>query len=220
MKILVVDNDPSRAKTLVMVLSCNGFNTYVTDLVDEAIELLTLYDYDAVLLNMAVHGATKIITSRRSSGINVPILCAVEVMSPEKTAELLIDGADDVVGTPFHWGELSARLLARIRRSHGHVDSIVKVGDVSVNLAEKTVTVQTNHVHLTEKEYGIVELLALRKGHTVTKDSLLNHLYGGMDEPKAKILDVFVCRLRKKLSEAGAGGVITNVRGRGYILRA
>ena len=119
-------------------------------------------------------------------------------------------GADDYLTKPFHREELIARIHAIIRRSKGHSQSIIKTGDIEVNLDGKTVEVRGNTVHLTGKEYQILELLSLRKGTTLTKEMFLNHLYGGMDEPELKIIDVFICKLRKKLSEA---------TGRGYVLR-
>ena len=74
-------------------------------------------------------------------------------------------------------------------------------------------------MHLTGKEYSILELLVLRKGMVLTKEAFLNHLYGGMDEPEVKIIDVFVCKLRKKLARAGAEGIIGTIWGRGYMIR-
>lgn len=97
---------------------------------------------------------------------------------------------------------------------------MINVGRVSVNLDAKSVTVGDKPVHLTGKEYQMFELLSLRKGSTLTKEMFLNHLYGGMDEPELKIIDVFICKLRKKLSNATGGeNYIETVWGRGYVLR-
>ncbi len=82
------------------------------------------------------------------------------------------------------------------------------------------VEVEGQPLHLTGKEYGILELLSLRKGTTLTKEMFLNHLYGGMDEPELKIIDVFVCKLRHKLkASTGGDSYIETVWGRGYVLR-
>ena len=83
---------------------------------------------------------------------------------------------------PFHREELVARIHAIIRRSKGHAQSIIKTGVVAGNLDAKTVEVEGSPVHLTGKEYQMLELLSLRKGTTLTKEMFLNHLYGGMDE--------------------------------------
>jgi two-component system cell cycle response regulator CtrA len=129
-------------------------------------------------------------------------------------------GADDYVTKPFHRDELVARIHAVVRRSKGHSQSVIRTGKLAVNLDAKTVEVDGARVHLTGKEYAMLELLSLRKGTTLTKEMFLNHLYGGMDEPELKIIDVFICKLRKKLSLACSGdNYIETVWGRGYVLR-
>ena len=128
-------------------------------------------------------------------------------------------GADDYVTKPFHREELVARIHAVVRRSKGHSQSVIRTGKLAVNLDAKIVEVDGARVHLTAKEYAIVELLSLRKGTTITKEMFLNHLYGGMDEPELKIIDVFICKLRKKLGLACGDSCIETVWGRGYVLR-
>jgi two-component system cell cycle response regulator CtrA len=129
-------------------------------------------------------------------------------------------GADDFLTKPFDRRELVARIQAIVRRSKGHSESTIRTGKLLVNLDSRIVSVEDQPVHLTGKEYGILELLSLRKGTTLTKEMFLNHLYGGMDEPELKIIDVFVCKLRKKLAQATGGKhYIETVWGRGYVLR-
>jgi two-component system, cell cycle response regulator CtrA len=121
---------------------------------------------------------------------------------------------------PFHKDELVARIHAIVRRSKGHAQSVVITGDLSVNLDAKTVEISGAPVRLTGKEYQMLELLSLRKGTTLTKEMFFNNLYGGMDEPGIKIIDVFICKLRKKLAIASNGkDYIETVWGRGYALR-
>jgi two-component system cell cycle response regulator CtrA len=107
-----------------------------------------------------------------------------------------------------------------VRRSRGHAQSVINTDDLCVNLDSKSVEINGSRVHLTSKEYQMVELLAMRKGSTLTKEMFLSHLYGGMDEPEMKIIDVFICKLRKKLANASGGkNYIETVWGRGYVLR-
>src|SRR5215470_13287382 len=109
---------------------------------------------------------------------------------------------------------------ARFDGTNAKSGSTIRTGKLTVNLDTRVVTVDGNPVHLTGKEYRILELLSLRKGTTLTKEMFLNHLYGGMDEPEVKIIDVFVCKLRKKLAQATGGShYIETVWGRGYVLR-
>ncbi len=129
-------------------------------------------------------------------------------------------GADDYLTKPFHKDELVARIHAIVRRSQGHAESVVSIGDLTVNLDQKVVEASGLIVPLTAKEYQMLELLALRKGSTITKEMFLTHLYGGMDEPEMKIIDVFICKLRKKLAKASQGkNYIETIWGRGYVLR-
>ena len=129
-------------------------------------------------------------------------------------------GADDYLTKPFHREGLVARIHVIICRSKGHSQSVISTGRIDVNLDTKTVEVEGKTVHLTDKEYQILELLSLHKGTILTKGMFLNHLYGGMDEPELKIIDVFICKLLKKLCEAtGEDTNIETVWGRGYVLK-
>lgn len=222
MRILLVEDDPTTAKSIELMLGHANLNVYTTDLGEEGIDLAKLYDYDLILLdlNLPDLNGYEVLRQLRVARIDTPIL----ILSGEDETQSKIKGfgfgADDYLTKPFHRDELVARIHAIIRRSKGHAQSIIKTGKVSVNLDAKTVEVDGKPVHLTGKEYQMLELLSLRKGTTLTKEMFLNHLYGGMDEPELKIIDVFICKLRKKLSEATAdGSYIETVWGRGYVLR-
>jgi len=222
MRVLLVEDDPTTAKSIEMMLSHANLNVYSTDMGEEGIDLAKLYDYDLILLdiNLPDMNGHEVLRQLRLSRIDTPIL----ILSGEDDTENKLKGfgfgADDYLTKPFHREELVARIHAIIRRSKGHAQSIIKTGEIDVNLDAKTVEVQGKTVHLTGKEYQMLELLSLRKGTTLTKEMFLNHLYGGMDEPELKIIDVFICKLRKKLSEATNGeSYIETVWGRGYVLR-
>ena len=156
----------------------------------------------------------------RAAKVVTPILILSGLSEPDNKVKGLGFGADDYLTKPFDRAELVARIQAIVRRSKGHSDSVIRTGKLTVNLDSRSVEVEGRPVHLTGKEYGILELLSLRKGTTLTKEMFLNHLYGGMDEPELKIIDVFVCKLRKKLGQAtGGANYIETVWGRGYVLR-
>lgn len=205
-----------------MMLTHANLNVYATNMGEEGIDLAKLYDYDLILLdlNLPDMNGHDVLRQLRLAKIDTPIL----ILSGEDGTESKIKGfgfgADDYLTKPFHREELVARIHAIIRRSKGHAQSIIRTGRISVNLDAKTVEVGGSPVHLTGKEYQMLELLSLRKGTTLTKEMFLNHLYGGMDEPELKIIDVFICKLRKKLSQATGGeNYIETVWGRGYVLR-
>jgi len=222
MRILLIEDDPATSKSIELMLGHANFNVYTTDLGEEGIDLAKLYDYDLILLDLVLPDINGHVVLRqlRVARIDTPILILSGETDTENKMRGFGSGADDYLTKPFHREELIARIHAIIRRSKGHSQSIIKTGDIEVNLDGKTVEVRRNTVHLTGKEYQMLELLSLRKGTTLTKEMFLNHLYGGMDEPELKIIDVFICKLRKKLSEAtGRENHIETVWGRGYVLR-
>ena len=141
----------------------------------------------------------------RGARNNTPALILSGLSEPDSKIRVLSVGADDYMTKPFDKRELVARLQAIIRRSKGHAQSIIQIGRLNINLDAHLADIDGQTIHLTGKEYAILELLALRKGATMTKEMFLNHLYGGMDEPELKIIDVFICKLRKKLAQASGG---------------
>ncbi|WP_394177080.1 response regulator transcription factor CtrA [Yoonia maritima] len=222
MRVLLVEDDPTTSKSIELMLTHANLNVYATDLGEEGIDLAKLYDYDLILLdlNLPDMNGYEVLRQLRLSRIDTPILILSGDDGTESKLKGFGFGADDYLTKPFHREELVARIHAIIRRSKGHAQSIITTGQIDVNLDAKTVSVAGSTVHLTGKEYQMLELLSLRKGTTLTKEMFLNHLYGGMDEPELKIIDVFICKLRKKLSEATAGeNYIETVWGRGYVLR-
>jgi len=221
MRVLLIEDDPSTSKSIELMLSAEGFNIYSTDLGEEGIDLGKLYDYDIILLDLNLpdmHGYD-VLKKLRLSKVATPILILSGMGELENKVKGLGFGADDYLTKPFYKEELVARIQAIIRRSKGHAESIIRTGKLAVNLDTKTVDVNTQRVHLTGKEYAMLELLSLRKSTTLTKEMFLNHLYGGMDEPELKIIDVFICKLRKKLMAICGENYIETVWGRGYVLR-
>jgi len=222
MRVLLVEDDPTTSRSIELMLTNANINVYCTDLGEEGVDLAKLYDYDLILLDLALPDMTghEVLRQLRLARVNTPILILSGNDDTEAKLKGFGFGADDYLTKPFHREELVARINAIVRRSKGHAQSVIRTGKIAVNLDAKTVDVEGKAVHLTGKEYQMLELLSLRKGTTLTKEMFLNHLYGGMDEPELKIIDVFICKLRKKLAEAtGGDNHIETVWGRGYVLR-
>lgn len=222
MRILLVEDDRTTSRSIELMLTHANLNVFCTDLGEDGIDLAKLYDYDLILLdlNLPDMSGHEVLRQLRLARIETPILILTGADDTENKIKGFGFGADDYLTKPFHREELVARIHAIIRRSKGHSQSVIRTGQVNVNLDAKTVDVGGASVHLTGKEYQMLELLSLRKGTTLTKEMFLNHLYGGMDEPELKIIDVFICKLRKKLAEATGGqNYIETVWGRGYVLR-
>lgn len=223
MRILLAESDTAVAQSIELMLKSEGFNVYTTDDGAEAVDLGKLYDYDLILLcDTPDLTGCDMLKSLRSAKVKSSIVMLSRSSVIEHVVQALDLGADDYMTMPFHRDELVARIHAIVRRSKGHPVSIITTGNLSVNISTKTVAVNGVQIGFTSKEYGILELLSLRKGMTITKESILNHLYGGRDEPAIKIIDVFICKIRKKLHLANAGFEgqdIETVWGRGYVLR-
>ncbi|EJF94594.1 response regulator transcription factor [Bartonella taylorii] len=222
MRVLLIEDDKATTQSIELMLKSANFNVYITDLGEEGIDLGKLYDYDIILLdlNLPDMSGYDVLRTLRLAKIKTPVLILSGMNAIEDKVRGFGFGADDYMTKPFHKDELIARIHAVVRRSKGHAQSIIVTGDLTVNLDAKTVEVAGRPVHLTGKEYQMLELLSLRKGTTLTKEMFLNHLYGGMDEPELKIIDVFICKLRKKLEAVSSHvNYIDTVWGRGYVLR-
>ena len=222
MRVLMIEDDSATAQSVELMLKSEGFNVYTTDLGEEGVDLGKIYDYDLILLdlNLPDMSGMDVLRQLRVGRINTPVMILSGTSEIDTKVKSFGGGADDYMTKPFHKDELVARIHAVVRRSKGHAQSVIRTGDILVNLDAKTVEVNGSRVHLTGKEYQMLELLSLRKGTTLTKEMFLNHLYGGMDEPELKIIDVFICKLRKKLAASTNGNHhIETVWGRGYVLR-
>lgn len=222
MRVLLIEDDRTTAQSIELMLKSESFNVYTTDLGGEGADLGKIYDYEIILLdlNLPDMSGFEVLRALRVAKIKTPILILSGIAGIEDKVKGLGSGADDYMTKPFHKDELVARIHAIVRRSQGHAQSVVQTGDLTVNLDRKTVEVGGTRVYLTGKEYQMLELLCLRKGTTLTKEMFLNQLYGGMDEPEIKIIDVFICKLRKRLAHASGGKIyIETVWGRGYVLR-
>jgi two-component system cell cycle response regulator CtrA len=222
MRVLLVEDDSATAKSIDLMLQSEGFVVDTTDLGEDGLEIGKLYDYDIIILDLMLPDIDgyEVLRRLRAARVDTPILILSGLTEQDNKIKGLGTGADDYLTKPFDKRELIARIHAIVRRSKGHSDSVIRTGRLTVNLDTRTVEVDSQPLHLTGKEYGILELLSLRKNTTLTKEMFLNHLYGGMDEPELKIIDVFVCKLRKKLAAATGGeNYIETVWGRGYVLR-
>ncbi len=222
MRVLLVEDDSAVSKSIELMLRSEGFVCDTTDLGEDGLEIGKIYDYDIIILDLMLPDIDgyEVLRRLRAARVKTPILILSGLSELDNKLKGLGFGADDYLTKPFDKRELVARSNAIVRRAKGHSQSIIKTGRLTINLDTRMVESNGAPIHLTGKEYGILELLSLRKGTTLTKEMFLNHLYGGIDEPELKIIDVFVCKLRKKLSNACAGeNYIETVWGRGYVLR-
>ena len=222
MRILLVEPDALMRKRLEAALRTSGFNVESVAAGEDALDLARSFEFSVIVseLNLPDLHGFDLIKQIRSAKIKTPILVLSTVDHSDAKVTAFGFGADDYVTKPFHPGELTARLRALVRRSSGHADRTVTTGGLAIDLDAKTVELDGAAVDLTAKEYSVLELLALRRGRPITKEMFLDHVYGHLDEPISKVIDVYICRLRKKLAATSTGeSYIGTLRGRGYVLR-
>ncbi len=222
MRALLIEDDASAARSTELTLAADGIICDRAEVGEEGVEIARVFHYDIILLDLMLPDIDgyEVLLRLRSAKIKTPILILSGLSASDQKVKGLYFGADDYLTKPFNRGELIARIQAIVRRSKGNSESIVRFDKVYINLDTRIVEVFGKRVYLTNKEYAILELLTLRRGSVLTKETFVNHLYGSIDEPEIKIIDVFICKLRKKLANASGGkNYIETVWGRGYMLK-
>ena len=222
MRALVIEDDPVSAKLIESALKGENIVFEAAGCGEDGIELAKLYDFDIIVLDLRLPDIDgyEVVRRLRTARVETPVLILSGRTDTTDKVRGLVGGADDYLTKPFNKAELVARIQAIVRRSKGHAGSVIRTGRLVVNMEARQVEVDGRRLHVTGKEYSILELLSLRKGTTMTKEMFLDHLYGGIDEPELKIIDVFICKLRKKIQQATGGDhYIETVWGRGYMLK-
>ena len=221
MRVLLVEDDIATANGVTLMLKSGGAVVDTADTGEEALELVKHYEYDIMVLDIMLPDMEgyDVVRRMRSARMTIPVLILSGLASPQAKVKGLGLGADDFISKPFDRQELLARVQAIVRRSKGFSQPTLRIGDLELNQDSREVSVAGKPVTLTGKEFAILELMVLRKGMVLTKEAFLNHLYGGMDEPDMKIIDVFICKLRKKLAQSGGKNLVATVWGRGYMVR-
>ncbi len=222
MRVLVIESEDAIACAIGKALRGEGFNVSAVSFGDDGVDLVKHYEFDIVLLGQKLPDMSglEVLRAIRTAKIPTPLMIVSRDSAIASRVKALELGADDFVHAPFHDEELVARIRAIVRRSLSHPQSLITTGKITINLDKKSVEAKGVPVTLTLTEYQLLELFSLRKGATLEKETILNHLYGGRDEPMHRVVDVFVCKLRRKLAAATDGDdYIQTVWGRGYAFR-
>ena len=221
MYVLIVEDDKIVNQNICLLLRKEGMQSEMACTGKDGIELIKLYEYDLIILDLMLPDiqGLDVLKQIRALNIQTPVLVLSGLNQPNIKVDCLMAGADDYVVKPYERSELIARVKALIRRSKGLAKQKISIGNLTLDLDKKEAFINNQLIDLTSKEYALLELLALKKGSTVSKESILTHLYGGMDEPEMKIMDVFLCKIRRKMKKmTGGEDYIKTVWGRGYSL--
>jgi len=188
---------------------------------DEAIYMSRQYSFDAVIIGATASAeiCESMLRRLRAAECRLPVLAVAHQLSARDRARLLDLGADDIVTLPIDGAEFCARLRAVVRRAGGFAQSMLQVGPVVLCMDRRDASAHGHDLNLSPTEYRALSLLLLRRNTLVTRQVLMDALYGELDEPSVKSIDVLMHRLRKRLAAAGVGTLITTVWGGGYMVR-
>ena len=222
MRVLLIEDDPAVSQSLALLLRADAMCADAADCGEEGIEIARHYDYDVIVLDLSLPDMSgfEVVRTLRQAKITTPVVILSGSAVVEDKIRALRCGADDYMTKPFHGEELAARLRTLVRRSKGHCDARICFGPMTLDLAAKTLEADGRPIDLSAKEYQILELLSLRRGQAVSKETLISHIYGDGEGPDSRTMEVFVHRLRRKLAAACEGGrFIETVRDQGYLMR-
>lgn len=221
MRVLVVEDDPRTSNSVRALLEGEKMAVDVAAAGEDGLIRALRQRYDVMLLDLGLpdtHGFD-ILRKLRAAGCDMPVMLISGTSDGRTKAQGLWLGGDDYIVKPYRAPELLARISAVVRRARGHAQTLIQIGDLTVNLDSQWAERNGCRIHLSSKEYGVLELLALRRGQVVSREALMAHLYGVMDAPNDKIIEVFVSKLRKKLQDVLDGpDLIETIWGRGYML--
>jgi len=221
-RILLVEDDPIIGKAVSRGLEDAGHTCTWTKNGKAGLDEGLSQRHDAIVLDLMLPEVTglEVLRQLRAAGVRAPVVVLTALGSVDDRVSGLREGADDYLVKPFAFPELLARLEAVRRRSADRPAPTLTVGLVNLDLTNRRVTCAGNHVELTPTEFSLLEILMRNAGQVVTRTMLCEHLWEGEWEGVTNVIEVHVNRLRNKLSQAGAEGVIQTIRGRGYALKA
>jgi two-component system, cell cycle response regulator CtrA len=221
MKVLLIEDEIVTSRGIDLTLRTEDIYADIAACGEDGIDFARHFDYDAVILDLDLPDMSgfEVLRTLRRAGIDVPVMILAGSAAVDSKVKALNAGADDYMTKPFSSEELVGRLRALVRRSKGYSDSRISFGPMTLDLVAKTVEAGGNRVRLSGKEYQILELLSLRRGVAVSKETLINHIYSDGEGPDSPTIGLFMCRLRKKLAAASGGQhYIQTVRDQGYLM--
>ena len=221
MRILLVEDNKPLARALRQGLEEEGFAVDLSEDGEDADHKARVTSYDAIILDLMLpkkDGLT-VLKGWRQSGMQTHVLVLTARGSLDDKVKGLDTGADDYLTKPFELEELLARLRALVRRGHSVKDPVLRVHDLSIDTAARTVKRAGKPIHLTPKEYAVLEFLAYHAGKVVSRTMIWDHLWDEHDESVSNVVDVYIRYLRNKIDKDFSPPLIMTRWGEGYMLR-
>jgi two-component system OmpR family response regulator len=221
MRLLLVEDYPPLQKSVVKGLREAGFAVDVTGDGQEALWYAQGNQYDVIVLDLMLPGldGLSILRRLRAEGRESHVLIITAKDAVADRVAGLNAGADDYLVKPFEFEELLARVQALVRRGYHRKNPIMEIGPVRIDATTQRVKRGDEDIHLTAREYALLEYLVMRAGELVTRTDIWEHVYDFRSNATSNVVDVYVGRLRRKIDREGEPSLIEAVRGRGYILR-
>lgn len=220
MRLLVVEDYATLRESLARGLRDTGYAVDATGDGTEGLWFAQNNPYDVIILDLMLPGlsGTKILEQLRKSGNTVHVLVLTARDSIADRVATLDLGADDYLVKPFAFEELAARLRALVRRKYERNDHVIRVADLEVDTVKRAAKRDGEVIPLSAREYALLEYLANRAGHVVTRSELWEHVYDFAAEPASNVLDVYISHLRRKIDDGRDTKLIHTKRGQGYVL--
>jgi two-component system OmpR family response regulator len=216
MKILIVEDNDRLRKSLLDYIRDDGFTADAAGDGEEGLYKALNWDYDLVVLDVMLPklDGWELIQRLRQAGKKMPVIMLTARDRLDDRIKGLNCGADDYMVKPFEMEELTARIRAALRRSHGEPNPVLNVGPIQLNTATRTAFLKGELIVLTAREYALLEILMMKSNEVVTRDYIYEHLFDERDESMSNMLDVYMYKLRQKLGKDH----LQTRRGMGYVL--
>jgi DNA-binding response OmpR family regulator len=220
MRVLIIDDEADIADIVRRWLTSHHYSVDVAHDGTTGEDLAWSNEYDAIIMDVVLPGKNgkELCRSLRSDGITTPILLLTALDTPRDVIEGLDNGADDYLPKPFDFDVLLARLRALVRRQSSQRSSEIKIADLIVNTATRTVVRGQQPIQLTAKAFALLEYLALNKGRIITRDSIVEHMWNMNFDSRSNVIDALVYSLRSRIDKGFTTPLVHTIRGVGYYL--
>jgi two-component system OmpR family response regulator len=222
MRILLIEDSPKLVESLRLLLTRSGYEVAAARNGELGLRMAQATLWDLIVLDLMLPelSGQEVLARLRRAGSDVHVLILTALGDVEERVRGLKAGADDYLTKPFSFDELLARVQALTRRKFGHKAPVIRIGDLEVDTVARAVRRAGALLALTHREYRLLEFLAFREGHAVTRVEIEEHLYGSRNLPLSNVVDAAVCNLRAKLKEHGSAPLLHTRPRIGYVLSA